>query len=49
MLHRMFHHDPAAALEATRRLEEVQARVVLPGHGPALHLPVAEAVNQLRS
>jgi len=49
MLHRMFHHDPAAALEATGRLEEVQARVILPGHGPALHLPVAEAVNQLRS
>ncbi|GGV31449.1 MBL fold metallo-hydrolase [Paenarthrobacter nicotinovorans] len=49
MLHRMFHHHPAAALEATRRLEEVQARVILPGHGPALHLPVAEAVNQLHS
>ncbi|MBN9129600.1 MAG: hypothetical protein J0I04_08125 [Paenarthrobacter ureafaciens] len=48
MLHRMYHWDPAGALEATRRLERVQANVILPGHGPALHMPVSEALKTLR-
>ncbi|TVU58185.1 MBL fold metallo-hydrolase [Paenarthrobacter nitroguajacolicus] len=49
MLHRMYHSDPVAALASARLLESVQAKVILPGHGPALHLPLAEAVNQLHS
>ncbi|SEI70007.1 Glyoxylase, beta-lactamase superfamily II [Arthrobacter sp. yr096] len=48
MLHGMYHSDPEAALEATHRLDEVEASVVLPGHGPALRLPLAEALSALR-
>ncbi len=48
MLHRMYHSDPAAALEATHRLDHVDASVVLPGHGPALDMPLAEALSALR-
>jgi glyoxylase-like metal-dependent hydrolase (beta-lactamase superfamily II) len=48
MLHRMFHSDPAGALEAARRLAGVQANVILPGHGPALHMNPAKAVAALR-
>lgn len=47
MLHRMYHSDPEAALAATRRLEAVDARVILPGHGPALHMPLSEALATL--
>lgn len=49
MLHRMYHTDPAAALAATHHLDGVKAAVVLPGHGPALHMPLAEALAALRS
>ncbi|MFF1827989.1 MBL fold metallo-hydrolase [Paenarthrobacter sp. NPDC058040] len=48
MLHRMFHHDAKAALEVTQRLHDIPAPVILPGHGPALHMPLAEAVGNLR-
>ena len=48
MLHRMFHHDAEAALEVTQRLHDIPATVILPGHGPALHMPLAEAVRNLR-
>lgn len=48
MLHRMYHSDPAGALEATRRLEGVQANVILPGHGPALHMPLSEALRTVQ-
>jgi len=47
MLHRMYHSDPAAALAATRRLAGINASVILPGHGPALHMPLAEALGAL--
>jgi len=47
MLHRMYHWDAPAALEATRRLRSVRANVVLPGHGPALHMSLAQAVQAL--
>lgn len=47
MLHRMYHWDAQAALEATRRLRSVRANVVLPGHGPALHMTLAQAVQAL--
>lgn len=47
MLHRMFHSDPAAALAAARRLQEVDVQVILPGHGPALRMPLPEALAAL--
>ncbi|MET4619627.1 glyoxylase-like metal-dependent hydrolase (beta-lactamase superfamily II) [Arthrobacter sp. 2762] len=49
MLHRMYHSDPKTALAAARSLSAVQANVILPGHGPALHMPVAEAIAALRA
>jgi glyoxylase-like metal-dependent hydrolase (beta-lactamase superfamily II) len=49
MLHPMFHSDPRQALAATRRLAEIDAAVILPGHGPALRMPPAEAVAALHS
>jgi glyoxylase-like metal-dependent hydrolase (beta-lactamase superfamily II) len=48
MLHPMYHADPAAALDAVHRLEGISASVILPGHGPALHTPLADAVAALR-
>jgi glyoxylase-like metal-dependent hydrolase (beta-lactamase superfamily II) len=48
MLHRMYHSEPAAALGATHRLDGVNASVILPGHGPALHMPLADALTALR-
>jgi glyoxylase-like metal-dependent hydrolase (beta-lactamase superfamily II) len=47
MLHPMYHADPAAAVAATRRLAGVDASVILPGHGPAMRMPLAEALAQL--
>lgn len=47
VLHRMYHSDPAAALQATHRLDDIQASLVLPGHGPALKMPLAEALAAL--
>jgi glyoxylase-like metal-dependent hydrolase (beta-lactamase superfamily II) len=49
MLHPMFHTDPAAALAATRGLNGLDASVVLPGHGPALCMPLADALAALQS
>jgi glyoxylase-like metal-dependent hydrolase (beta-lactamase superfamily II) len=49
MLHPMFHTDPAQALAATHRLEEIDASAVLPGHGSALRMPLADALETLRS
>lgn len=48
MLHRMYHTDPAAVLAATHRLDGINASVVLPGHGPALRMPLPEALAALR-
>jgi glyoxylase-like metal-dependent hydrolase (beta-lactamase superfamily II) len=48
MLHRMYHSAPAAALASTDQLDGVDASVILPGHGPALHVPLAEALAELR-
>jgi glyoxylase-like metal-dependent hydrolase (beta-lactamase superfamily II) len=48
MLHPMYHSDPAEALAAVHLLEGVAASVILPGHGPALHMPLADAVAALR-
>ncbi|MFJ5955608.1 MBL fold metallo-hydrolase [Paenarthrobacter sp. NPDC092416] len=49
MLHRMYHADPEAALAAARSLRTFQANVILPGHGPALQMPLPEAIAELRS
>jgi glyoxylase-like metal-dependent hydrolase (beta-lactamase superfamily II) len=49
MLHRMYHSDPAAALKAAHSLSGVQAHVILPGHGPALRMSLAQAVATLRT
>jgi glyoxylase-like metal-dependent hydrolase (beta-lactamase superfamily II) len=49
MLHRMYHSDPAAALKAAHSLGGVQAHVILPGHGPALRMSLAQAVATLRT
>ncbi|MBT2595970.1 MBL fold metallo-hydrolase [Arthrobacter sp. ISL-72] len=49
MLHNMYHTDPAAALAAIHRLDGINASVILPGHGPALRMPLAEALAALGS
>jgi len=49
MLHRMYHSDPETALAAARSLNTVQANVILPGHGPALHMSLAEAIAALQT
>lgn len=49
MLHPMYHHVPAAALAATSHLESIDATVILPGHGPALVMPLSDALASLRS
>ncbi|MFP3578556.1 MBL fold metallo-hydrolase [Arthrobacter sp. SIMBA_036] len=49
MLHTMYHWDPAAALASARHLQGIQANVILPGHGPALHMSLAQAIAALQS
>ena len=44
MLHAMYHSDQAAALAALPKLAGIDASVILPGHGPALRMPLAEAL-----
>lgn len=48
MLHRMYHFDPVEAFEATHRLDAIQVSVILPGHGPALRMPLTDALAVLR-
>lgn len=47
MLHAMYHSDPAGAFAALRNLAGMEASVILPGHGPALHKPLADALADL--
>lgn len=49
MLHPMYHTDPAEALAANRRLDGIDASVVLPGHGCAPKMSLADALAALRS
>jgi glyoxylase-like metal-dependent hydrolase (beta-lactamase superfamily II) len=49
MLDPMFHSDPGQALAETHRLDGIDASAVLPGHGPALRMPLADALAALRS
>lgn len=48
MLHPMYHTEPGAALSATHVLDGVEASIILPGHGPALAMPLADALASLR-
>ncbi|GAA4033651.1 MBL fold metallo-hydrolase [Arthrobacter methylotrophus] len=48
MLHPMYHSEPATALSATHALDSVEASVILPGHGPALAMPLGDALASLR-
>ncbi len=49
MLHAMYHHDPAAALSSALHMESLPANVILPGHGPALHMTLTEALSALQA
>lgn len=49
MLHPMYHHEPAAAVAAIRHLDSIDASVILPGHGPALTMPLSDALASIRS
>lgn len=48
MLAPMFHSSPGDVLAALDGLGGVEASVILPGHGPALLMPLAEAVAAVR-
>lgn len=47
MLHPMFHSRPDDVREALRRLSDVEASLILPGHGPALRMRLADAVVEV--
>jgi glyoxylase-like metal-dependent hydrolase (beta-lactamase superfamily II) len=49
MLHPMFHTEPGTVLSATHVLDGVEASVILPGHGPALGMPLSDALASLRA
>lgn len=48
LLPRMFHRDRGRALDSLTALEELTAEVLLPGHGPAVHLNAVAAVAHAR-
>ncbi|GAA3545679.1 MBL fold metallo-hydrolase [Aeromicrobium flavum] len=41
-----FHHDTARLRATLPELARLEADLVLPGHGPAVHLPIARAVDE---
>jgi glyoxylase-like metal-dependent hydrolase (beta-lactamase superfamily II) len=45
-LHKAFHHDLATNRASVQALAALDVDVVFPGHGPAFHGPIAEAVAQ---
>lgn len=49
LLHHIYHSEPASVLGATRALRDINASVILPGHGPALAIPLNDALASLRS
>ena len=49
LLDPLFHHDTARAAAALAALAALDADVLLPGHGPAHHGPVADAVARVRA
>jgi glyoxylase-like metal-dependent hydrolase (beta-lactamase superfamily II) len=44
-----FTADPAQSIDSLRRIEHLEAPVVLPGHGPAWHQGIAAAVAAVRA
>ncbi|MCA4131481.1 MBL fold metallo-hydrolase [Arthrobacter sp. M4] len=48
MLHSMFHYDRDGAVSSLSMLDGVEADLILPGHGPALALPLRDAVSSLQ-
>ncbi|MBK0869537.1 MAG: MBL fold metallo-hydrolase [Saccharopolyspora sp.] len=48
MLLPMFHHDRARAWQALDSLEELEADVILPGHGPMWNEPLGKALGKAR-
>lgn len=48
LLPQMFNHSTTGALAALAALEGLGADIVLPGHGAAIRLPIAEAVARAR-
>ncbi|MFJ4686897.1 MBL fold metallo-hydrolase [Streptomyces sp. NPDC091377] len=44
----MFHHQAATALASLERIEELDAEVLLPGHGPVLRGPIPETARHAR-
>lgn len=49
MLDRMYHTDADKALSATHGLDDVDASIILPGHGPVLKMHLRDALASLRS
>lgn len=49
LLPSLFNHDEAACRRSLDVLAEVQAEVMLPGHGPVWRGPVAEAAYAARA
>lgn len=49
MLDRMYHDDADQAFSATHALDDIDASVILPGHGPALNMSLRDALASLRS
>ena len=47
MLHPMFHSHPEAMGETLSRLADVDASLVLPGHGPALRMRIGDAISSI--
>ncbi|MFF7145079.1 MBL fold metallo-hydrolase [Streptomyces nodosus] len=48
LLPRMFHHDRSRALDSLGALEELDADVLLPGHGPVVRTTARAAVQHAR-
>ena len=48
MIRAPFNHDHAQAVDSLQRLEELQAQVVVPGHGRPYHGTPSEAVREAR-
>lgn len=48
LLHPMYHHDPAMALRSLDALATCGGELILPGHGPAYHGVLPDAVSAAR-
>jgi glyoxylase-like metal-dependent hydrolase (beta-lactamase superfamily II) len=48
LLPAMFHHERARALASLDIVEDLEADILLPGHGPVHHGPLAKAARLAR-